>query len=95
MWCLGGCERCQGDLVPEYDEWRCLQCGHRYYPHPIIPKTGRDRITYHAWGVNHSKRDTDIVKALKRGLKTEEVAKMFGLKSARHIRMIRSLADAR
>ena len=29
---LKDCEHCQGDLVFEGDEWRCLQCGRNYYP---------------------------------------------------------------
>ncbi len=26
------CEKCEGDLVLDYDEWRCFQCGRIYYP---------------------------------------------------------------
>jgi hypothetical protein len=29
---LKGCGRCGGDLLQDNDEWRCLQCGHVYYP---------------------------------------------------------------
>ena len=29
---LRSCGKCQGDLIREEDEWRCLQCGHYYYP---------------------------------------------------------------
>ena len=31
-WRLKSCNRCLGDLVNEDDEWRCMQCGHYYYP---------------------------------------------------------------
>ena len=32
-WRLKSCNRCLGgDLFLEYDEWRCLHCGHYYYP---------------------------------------------------------------
>ncbi len=26
------CGKCGGDLVLDYDEWRCFQCGRIYYP---------------------------------------------------------------
>jgi hypothetical protein len=29
---LASCLKCDGDLVLEEDEWRCLQCGRYYYP---------------------------------------------------------------
>ena len=32
---LASCPKCVGDLVQEEDEWRCLQCGHLYYPQPV------------------------------------------------------------
>ena len=32
FWRFKGCSRCSGDLVLEDSEWRCLQCGHYYYP---------------------------------------------------------------
>ena len=32
FWRLKSCSRCSGDLAQEDGEWRCLQCGHYYYP---------------------------------------------------------------
>lgn len=29
---LKECQKCQGDLVLDGEEWRCWQCGHYYYP---------------------------------------------------------------
>lgn len=26
------CGKCQGDLIADEDEWRCVQCGTHYYP---------------------------------------------------------------
>ena len=31
-WRFKSCSRCNGDLILEDSEWRCLQCGHYYYP---------------------------------------------------------------
>ena len=37
---LASCLKCKGDLLHEDDEWRCLQCGHYYYPEsPHAPET--------------------------------------------------------
>lgn len=27
-----GCGKCGGDLIQDFDEWRCMQCGQIYYP---------------------------------------------------------------
>ena len=35
-WRLKSCNRCLGDLFREDDEWRCLQCGHYYYPNDPV-----------------------------------------------------------
>ena len=31
---VGNCLKCNGLLLLEYDEWRCLLCGRYYYPQP-------------------------------------------------------------
>lgn len=31
MFYLGACQKCSGDLVPDEDIFKCLQCGQRYY----------------------------------------------------------------
>lgn len=31
------CTKCNGDLVPDEDEWRYFQCGQRYYPSVCLP----------------------------------------------------------
>ena len=31
---LKSCQMCNGDLVLDVDEWRCLQCARYYYPRP-------------------------------------------------------------
>lgn len=36
-----GCRRCDGDLILESGDWRCLQFGrYRYYRRPLPPSTG-------------------------------------------------------
>lgn len=35
---LRSCQRCQGDLVLDGEEWRCWQCGHYYYPKSTLPE---------------------------------------------------------
>lgn len=37
FWCFKSCSRCIGDLVFEDDLWRCMQCGHYYYPNAAPP----------------------------------------------------------
>ena len=32
LWRLESCDKCQGDLILDGDEWRCWQCGTYYYP---------------------------------------------------------------
>ena len=39
MFCLlKGCPKCTGDLILDGDEWRCWQCGQRYYPAQLLAK---------------------------------------------------------
>lgn len=37
FWRFKSCGRCSGDLVLEDDLWRCMQCGHYYYPNVALP----------------------------------------------------------
>jgi len=30
------CAKCQGDLLPDEEDWKCLQCGARYYSEPPV-----------------------------------------------------------
>lgn len=39
---LRSCQRCQGDLVLDGEEWRCWQCGHYYYPKSDLPELQLD-----------------------------------------------------
>lgn len=58
---LGSCRKCNGDLVNEGDEWRCLQCGTYYYPQaqsPPEPAANRK-----PWGINASIRATQSSEA--------------------------------
>ena len=32
------CQKCEGDLVLDGEEWRCWQCGHYYYPETSLPE---------------------------------------------------------
>ncbi|MDA0735285.1 MAG: hypothetical protein O2909_11985 [Chloroflexi bacterium] len=32
------CRKCQGDLLPDGDEFRCFQCGNYYYPKIELPE---------------------------------------------------------
>ncbi len=34
LYLFKGCGKCGGDLTLSVDEWRCFQCGARYYPKP-------------------------------------------------------------
>ena len=37
---LASCLKCKGDLLEDEGDWRCLQCGHYYYPKPAaLPET--------------------------------------------------------
>ena len=45
-WRLKSCNRCLGDLFLEDDEWRCLQCGHYYYPHQPGLAVGISEISF-------------------------------------------------
>ena len=31
MFWLKGCNRCNGDMVRDREDWQCLQCGRYYY----------------------------------------------------------------
>lgn len=33
---LRNCQKCQGDLALDGDEWHCLQCGRYYYPENVL-----------------------------------------------------------
>ena len=40
FWRFKSCVRCYGDLVADDSVWKCVQCGHYYYPktaHPVAP----------------------------------------------------------
>ena len=37
------CQKCQGDLVLDGEEWRCWQCGHYYYPN--LPESQLEAVT--------------------------------------------------
>ena len=42
---LKECQKCQGDLVLDGEEWRCWQCGHYYYPNiPELQLEGPDTM---------------------------------------------------
>ncbi len=41
---LRSCQRCQGDLVLDGEEWRCWQCGHYYYPKSDLPELMLDDL---------------------------------------------------
>ena len=36
MLLLRNCQKCQGDLALDGDEWHCLQCGRYYYPENVL-----------------------------------------------------------
>ncbi len=36
------CQKCEGDLVLDGEEWRCWQCGHYYYPRTSLPELQLD-----------------------------------------------------
>ena len=39
------CQKCQGDLILDGEEWRCWQCGHYYYPNiPELQPEGPDAM---------------------------------------------------
>jgi hypothetical protein len=35
---LKSCQKCQGDLIQDGDEFRCWQCGNYYYPRIDLPE---------------------------------------------------------
>lgn len=43
---LKGCAKCGGDLITDYDDWQCLQCGRYYYSTTPQSYFGREG----AWG---------------------------------------------
>ena len=36
------CAKCNGDLTPDEDEWRCWQCGTYYYPNEPVMDLPRE-----------------------------------------------------
>ena len=94
MWMLGGCGRCGGDLAPEFDEMRCVQCGRRLYPNqPVFTKTRKHTVHHADRAARWDEKNAEIVEALKRGLTPKEAAVVFG-KTARYVRKIREMATA-
>jgi len=99
MWLLGACRKCRGDLIPEWDEWKCIQCGDRRYPNPInlddphVSRRGPDKLKLAETHAKWTRRNAGIIEVLKKGLSAREVATMFG-KTARYVRRIRELVGA-
>ena len=95
---LASCHKCNGDLIYEGDEWRCLQCGKYYYPkrqQPLEPVGGRK-----AWRINSSIRsiqasetrwqssNREIIDQLSTGGTTREIADLTD-HSPRQVRSVR------
>ncbi|MDA1337538.1 MAG: hypothetical protein O3C23_02110 [bacterium] len=83
------CTKCQGDLLSDGDEWRCLQCGRYYYPpntqlHPEPGCYGENsevgnvnvRIEGHRRAlVSWWERNKKIIACIDRGMSNKDIAK--------------------
>lgn len=93
------CNKCQGDLILEGDEWRCFQCGTYYYPLNTepIPDPDSNEADFHVnaririqertknkWW----ERNEEVVKYLDAGMSIREIAKKVG-KTEQTIRRIK------
>ena len=95
---LGSCLKCNGDLVCDEDELRCLQCGKYYYPGR--PKLDEPSAEAKSWTINSVIRanqrgdahwhtqNRDIIDYLKSGRSTQEIAGLTS-SSPRRIRTVR------
>ena len=94
---LGCCRKCNGDLVMDEDDWRCLQCGRYYYselPAVLEDDTARKRRPRNINALVHAKKLSDVrwwkshglvIAYLDAGRSVFEIAAITGV-SPRHIR---------
>ena len=73
---LKSCDKCQGDLVSEEDEWKCLQCGRCFYP--SLPNTYQEEYKINSPSIEEDdelfiQNNKQILKLLNNGLTPKKI----------------------
>ena len=88
---LKGCIRCKGDLQTDEDEWKCIQCGERYYPSIINYERTKEPQSRYSIDNNDSEyvqKNIKVINLIEKGFTSSQISGQLG-KNVRTVRKIR------